>query len=261
MAGVTCRGGDAEIRAAKAGTDDVCGGERFGRCRPASARQQGRVGLSHSVNPPRGRGQPAAPCLPEFSLTDTAPISDLLDSVRSCAICADLPLGPRPILQVDPAARLLIVGQAPGRITHGKGIPFDDPSGDRLRAWLGVGRETFYDASKVAILPMGFCFPGSGKSGDLPPRSECAAAWRQRLLDALSSVELTLIIGRYAIDWHLPAYAGRSVTEAVRSWAQVWPSHVMLPHPSPRNNRWLKSNPWFEDDVLPILRNRVRELV
>ena len=156
---------------------------------------------------------------------------------------------------------MLIVGQAPGRITHHKGIPFDDPSGDRLRAWLGVDRSVFYDAQKLAIVPMGFCFPGTGKGGDLPPRTECAATWRDRILETLAHVELTLVIGRYAIDWHLPNYSKSTVTEAVKSWQSHWPKQLILPHPSPRNNRWLKQNPWFERDILPPLRDRVAQLV
>jgi uracil-DNA glycosylase len=170
-------------------------------------------------------------------------------------------LGPRPIVQFSANARLLIVGQAPGRITHKKGIPFDDPSGDRLRSWLGIGRDAFYDDQKLAILPMGFCFPGTGKSGDLPPRSECAPVWRDRILDMLTSVDLTLIIGRYAIDWHLPDQRARTVTQAVQNWRELWPSTLILPHPSPRNNRWLKQNPWFDEEVIPALQAKVKMLL
>ncbi|WP_299138201.1 uracil-DNA glycosylase family protein [uncultured Tateyamaria sp.] len=188
-------------------------------------------------------------------------ISHLTDQVRACTICSDLPLGPRPIFQLGASAKLLIVGQAPGRITHEKGVPFDDPSGDRLRTWLGVDRATFYDAKKIAILPMGFCFPGTGSGGDLPPRSECAPAWRTQVLNALTEVELTLVIGRYAIDWHLPDYGRHTVTEAVKAWSDVWPAQLILPHPSPRNNRWLKTNPWFETTVIPALQSRVRDLL
>ena len=187
--------------------------------------------------------------------------NSLLESVRSCNICKDLPLGPRPIFQAAPSAKLLIVGQAPGRITHNKGIPFDDPSGNRLRDWLGVDRQTFYDASKIAILPMGLCFPGTGKGGDLPPRAECAPAWRADILETLQAVELTLIIGRYAIDWHMPDYAGQTVTRAVQAWKDAWPDRLILPHPSPRNNRWLKSNPWFEDQVVPALQSRIAQIL
>lgn len=185
---------------------------------------------------------------------------NLLSEIRACRLCEGLPLGPRPILQFSSSAKLLIVGQAPGRITHGKGIPFDDPSGDRLRAWLGVDREVFYNSQKIAVVPMGFCFPGTAKGGDLPPRSECASTWREQILDTLISVELTLIIGRYAIDWHLPKFGKSTVTEAVRSWRDIWPSQLTLPHPSPRNNRWLKQNPWFEQDVVPALQNRVGKM-
>ncbi|MGC3937948.1 uracil-DNA glycosylase family protein [Roseobacter sp. EG26] len=182
---------------------------------------------------------------------------NLLAEIRACSRCKDLPLGPRPIVQFSNTSKLLIVGQAPGRITHHKGIPFDDPSGDRLRAWLGVTRDVFYDAEKIAIVPMGFCFPGTGKGGDLPPRAECAPAWRNRILETLSSIELTLIIGRYAIDWHLPDYSGQTVTKAVQNWQGVWPNQLILPHPSPRNNRWLKQNPWFDEEIIPTLQARV----
>ncbi|MEM7377572.1 MAG: uracil-DNA glycosylase family protein [Pseudomonadota bacterium] len=180
--------------------------------------------------------------------------------VRDCTQCTDLPLGPRPLFQVSGSAKVLIAGQAPGRVTHQKGVHFDDASGDRLRDWLGLSRDVFYDADRVAILPMGFCYPGTGPGGDLPPRPACAAAWCQPLLDALASVELTVIIGRYAIDWHRPDCAKATVTEAVRSWESAWPRQIVLPHPSPRNNRWLKANPWFSRNVLPSLQRRVREL-
>ncbi|MGB7242144.1 MAG: uracil-DNA glycosylase family protein [Sulfitobacter sp.] len=185
----------------------------------------------------------------------------LLHVIRACQLCSDLPLGPRPILQFSDNAKILIAGQAPGRITHNKGIPFDDPSGDRLRGWLGVDRDTFYDPQKIAIVPMGFCFPGTGKGGDLPPRAECAPKWRARVLRCLSSVSLTLVIGRYAIDWHLPDYAKHTVTEAASGWENLWPNQIILPHPSPRNNRWLKQNPWFEVEIIPMLQGRIRALL
>lgn len=188
-------------------------------------------------------------------------INTLLSDIRACALCEDLPLGPGPIVQFSATSKLLIVGQAPGRITHEKGIPFDDPSGDRLRTWLGIGREEFYNSEKIAIVPMGFCFPGTGKGGDLPPRGECAPQWRGKILDTLVSVELTLIIGRYAIDWHLPELSKSTVTEAVKSWKDVWPSQLILPHPSPRNNRWLKQNSWFEKEVIPALQTRVQAML
>ena len=185
---------------------------------------------------------------------------DLVADVRACTICsAVLPLGPRPVLQVDRAARVLIAGQAPGRKVHGSGVPFDDPSGDRLRDWLGLTPAEFYDPALVAILPMGFCYPGSGGSGDLPPRPECAPAWRERLLAGLTNVQLTVVIGQYAQAWHLPN-APKSVTETVAAWEQSWPEVVPLPHPSPRNNMWLRRNPWFATDLLPVLRHRVAEI-
>jgi uracil-DNA glycosylase len=183
--------------------------------------------------------------------------SQLLRNIRTCSICGDLPLGPNPIVQFSKTSKVLIVGQAPGRITHAKNVPFDDPSGTRLRAWLGVDRDAFYDPAQFAIVPMGFCFPGTGKGGDLPPRPECAPAWRAPILEALTSVELTLVIGRYAIDWHVPEFSKRTVTEAVKDWRSVWPNQLILPHPSPRNNRWLKQNPWFEAEVVPALQDRI----
>jgi uracil-DNA glycosylase len=185
--------------------------------------------------------------------------SQLIRSVEQCRICEeDLPMGPRPIVQVDPKATILIAGQAPGRRVHDSGVPFDDPSGNRLRDWMGVSREIFYDATKVAILPMGFCYPGTGKSGDLPPRPECAPAWRESLLTLLDSIQLTLVIGQYAQKWHLPD-TRKNLTETVRAWQEFGPGIIPLPHPSPRNNIWLKRNAWFEEQLLPILRAAVEK--
>ncbi len=195
---------------------------------------------------------------------DTKPVtalrfSELMDSVRQCRICEPLlPLGPRPVLQLDPGARILIAGQAPGRQVHTTGVPFDDASGDRLRDWLGVSRDTFYDPTKVAILPMGFCYPGTGKSGDLPPRPECAETWRHQLFQQLGQLRLTLVIGQYAHTWHLPEKK-KNLTETVRAWREYGPHVIPLPHPSPRNNIWLKKNPWFGKLLLPDLRRSVRE--
>lgn len=185
--------------------------------------------------------------------------SQLVNAVRECRICAEsLPLGPRPVLQAHPQARILIAGQAPGRRVHESGIPFDDPSGDRLREWLGITKESFYDETRIAILPMGFCYPGTGKSGDLPPRPECAEAWRQQLLQDLSQIALTLVIGQYAQRWHL-ARTHRNLTETVRAWQEYGPHVIPLPHPSPRNNIWLKKNPWFSESLLPQLRKLTKE--
>jgi uracil-DNA glycosylase len=188
-------------------------------------------------------------------------LASVLTEVRACTICADyLPMGPRPVLQMHASARILIAGQAPGRKVHQTGIPFDDASGDRLRQWMGVSREVFYDPRQVAILPMGFCYPGTGKSGDLPPRPECAATWRETLLAKLNSLQLTLVIGQYAQAYHLSDSAA-SLTERVQDWRMNWPNSVPMPHPSPRNNIWLKRNPWFEEELIPLLQTRISEVL
>lgn len=187
-------------------------------------------------------------------------LKTLLKEVRTCRLCERyLPLGPRPVLQAGRHARILIAGQAPGRKVHASGVPFDDPSGVRLREWLGVSPEQFYDPELIALLPMGFCYPGSGKSGDLPPRPECVPAWRASLLAQLPNVELTLVVGRYAMDYHLDS--GTNLTEKVRDWQSGWPGLLPLPHPSPRNNLWLRKNPWFVDQVLPALKQRVASML
>ena len=165
-------------------------------------------------------------------------------------------MGPRPVFQIDPRARILIAGQAPGRRVHETGVPFDDPSGERLRDWLGVSRDVFYDAAQVAILPMGFCYPGTGKSGDLPPRPECEKAWRTQLMGCLDDVRLTIVIGQYAQKWHLPSVK-RNLTETVRAWRDYGSGVIPLPHPSPRNDIWIKKNPWFVETLLPALRQSV----
>ena len=188
-------------------------------------------------------------------------ISAQLTAVRACTLCDDLALGPKPILQLNPKAKILIAGQAPGRKTHHKGIPFDDPSGDRLRGWMGIDRKVFYDESLVAILPMAFCYPGTGKSGDLAPPALCAVRWRAELLSLLPNIELILVIGQYALDWHLGSRAHPTVTETVSHWQDYWPELMPMPHPSPRNNRWLKTNPWFAREVLPVLKQQVITLL
>jgi uracil-DNA glycosylase len=189
------------------------------------------------------------------------PLTSLLEDVRACTLCAPhLPLGPRPVVQMSEASRILIAGQAPGRKVHETGIPFNDVSGDRLRQWLGLSREVFYDDTKLAILGMGFCFPGTGKSGDLPPRPECAPTWRAPLLAQLKNLRLTLVVGQYAMAYHLPG-RGKTLTDVVTGWRRDWPLIVPLPHPSPRNQAWLKRNPWFERDLLPLLRLRIAEVL
>ena len=185
--------------------------------------------------------------------------AELEKNIRACTLCAkQLPLGPRPILQISSTACILIAGQAPGSKVHATGVPFDDASGDRLRDWLGLDRETFYDARRVAILPMGFCYPGTGKSGDLPPRRECAIEWRAKILRELRMVTLTLVIGQYAMAWHLGARTKATLTETVHAWREFQPQLWPLPHPSPRNNIWLKKNLWFARTVVPKLRQQVQ---
>ncbi len=192
----------------------------------------------------------------------TENLAELLARVRACTLCKDhLPLGPRPVVRLDPNARILIAGQAPGTRVHETGIPFNDPSGDRLRHWLGITREQFYDEKLFVILPMGFCYPGKGKSGDLPPRPECAAHWREELLACAPNIKLTLAIGQYAIAWHLKDKQKPTLTETVKNWRNYWPKVLPLPHPSPRNNIWLKKNPWFEAEVVPELQASVATLL
>lgn len=187
-------------------------------------------------------------------------LKSLLSEISHCRLCEDnLPLGPNPVLQCSASAEILVAGQAPGKKVHTTGIPFDDPSGNRLRDWLGISRTVFYDASVIAILPMGFCYPGSGTSGDLPPRPECATRWRESVLAQMQQVQLTLVIGQYAQRYHFNDKSS-SLTELVRSWKEYWPDMIPLPHPSPRNNRWLKQNPWFEIEVLPELKARVQQI-
>ncbi len=183
----------------------------------------------------------------------------LLVDIRACRLCApQLPLGPRPVVQASATSRLLIVSQAPGRKVHESGVPFDDVSGQRLRDWLGIDREEFYDARRVAIVPMGFCFPGSGRGGDLPPRLECSPAWHPRLIPMLRDVRLTLLIGRYAQAGLLGNTRGLRLTDTVQAWRQhLKRGYLPLPHPSPRNRPWLVRNPWFEMELLPVLREQV----
>lgn len=188
-------------------------------------------------------------------------LSDLLVDVRACTVCAEnLPLGPRPIVQIGSRARIVIIGQAPGRRVHETGVAWNDPSGDRLREWLGVTTEQFYNPEDVAIMPMGFCFPGSTKSGDKPPRPECAPLWHGRLLDHIPEDRLEIIIGTYAQKRYI-AHRGPTLTETVANWARYLPSQVVMPHPSPRNRHWLTKNPWFEAETLPSIRKRVREVL
>lgn len=190
-------------------------------------------------------------------------LSRVLAEIRGCAQCsAHLPLGPRPVLRAAPSARILIIGQAPGTKVHETGIPWNDRSGDRLRDWLGLDRETFYDERRIAIVPMGFCYPGRDASGgDMPPRPECAPAWHPKLMPLLPKIGLTLLIGQYAQKRYLGERRKPSMTATVTAWREYLPDHLALPHPSWRNTAWLRKNPWFEHDVVPELRKRVAALL
>ena len=188
-------------------------------------------------------------------------LNDLLVDVRACTVCAEhLPAGPRPIVQVGPSARIVIIGQAPGRRVHESGVPWDDPSGVRLRSWLGLTEEQFYDPKVVGILPMGFCYPGAAKSGDSPPRPECAPLWHDPLLEHLHNDRLEVVLGMYAIERYVKA-KGSTLTETVANWRQHLPRQIVMPHPSPRNNIWLKKNPWFEAETVPAMRERLAEVL
>ena len=189
-------------------------------------------------------------------------LASLLADIRRCRICAEaLPHEPRPVLRAETTARLMICGQAPGTRVHATGIPFNDPSGVRLREWLGMDSETFYDSSRIAIVPMGFCFPGQdGKGGDLPPRRECAPAWHEKIRAHLPDIGLTVLVGRYSQAFYLRTDAG-ALTDTVRNWRRFMPDFFPLPHPSWRNNAWLNRNPWFAEEVLPELRRAVHSVL
>ena len=198
----------------------------------------------------------------------TEQLAPLLKEIRNCRICIETPIKtvlphePRPVLQISKTAKLAIFGQAPGNLVHQSGKPFTDPSGVRLRNWMGVSDEEFYDAKRVAIIPMGFCFPGyDAKGGDLPPRKECAAHWRARLMAAAPNIKTVILVGGYAQKWHLEKGMRKSLTDTVAAWREFTPGYFPTPHPSWRNNGWLKKHPWFEEELLPVLRKRVRALL
>ena len=200
-------------------------------------------------------------------VTAMSVIDALSARARACWICAERFAGthtrhqPKPVVWLSDTAPILIASQAPGARAHASGIPFDDPSGDRLRRWLGVDREAFYDRSKFTIAPMAFCFPGyDAKGSDLPPPKVCAATWRAEVMAAMPQIELVLLIGGYAQKWHLGGAAKAGVTATVTNWRAHWPGTLCLPHPSWRNTAWLKRNPWFETEVGPLLQARVRDL-
>lgn len=186
----------------------------------------------------------------------------LLDQIKKCEICKGLlPHEPRPVVAASKTSRILIIGQAPGRKVHETGIPWDDPSGNRLREWMGVNKDIFYDTSMIALVPMGFCYPGKGKSGDLPPRPECAPSWHSQLLDSMPNIGLTILIGNYAQKYYLKEQMGTTLTETVRNYRSYPSSLIPLPHPSPRNIAWFKNNPWFGDEVLPHLKESVQSIL
>lgn len=186
-------------------------------------------------------------------------LDHLLVEIRQCSFC-DLPLGARPVLAASESARMLIIGQAPGTKVHQTGIPWNDPSGNRLREWLDIDKDLFYDETKIAIVPMGFCYPGKGKSGDLPPRKECAEKWHKLVMEKMPNIELVLLIGQYAQAYYLGEKAYRTLTETVVNWEEYQPLYMPLPHPSPRNRYWLSKNKWFEKDLVPVLKNKVHQL-
>ncbi|AXT59660.1 uracil-DNA glycosylase family protein [Aquimarina sp. AD10] len=185
----------------------------------------------------------------------------LLDDIYKCTVCSEhLPLGPRPIVSGSKKSSIVIIGQAPGTVVHRTGVPWDDKSGENLRNWLGIDTTTFYDADKVGLVPMGFCYPGRGKSGDLPPRKECAPLWHDLLLNQMKEVKLTILVGKYAQDYYLKEKSKRTLTETVKNFEEYLPDHFVLPHPSPRNNIWQAKNEWFGKEVLPVLKEKINSL-
>jgi uracil-DNA glycosylase len=188
-------------------------------------------------------------------------LTDLLAEISQCQHCASkLPHTPRPVVRVAKTASILVIGQAPGSRVHASGTPWDDPSGERLRDWMGVDSETFYDTSRIAIMPMGFCYPGKGKSGDLPPRPECAPLWHERLLQSLPGIQLTLLIGSYAQNYYLDK-THSTLTARVAAWQDYMPNYLPLVHPSPRNTHWLQKNPWFQAELIPALRDIIKKSI
>lgn len=186
----------------------------------------------------------------------------LLSQIKSCTICKSiLPNAPKPIIRASQYAKILIIGQAPGQKVQNSGIPWDDLSGKALREWLGVNSEQFYDTNLFAIMPMGMCYPGTGKSGDLPPRKECAPSWHQKVIDQMPEINLTLLIGKYAQDYYLGKESKENLTETVKNYTTYLPNYIPLPHPSPRNNIWMKKNQWFAADVIPYLQYQVKTIL
>ena len=189
-------------------------------------------------------------------------MKNLLENISKCDICANqLEFGVRPIVAGHPNSKIVVIGQAPGSIVHRTGVPWDDKSGENLRKWMGVTNEEFYDPEKIAIVPMGFCYPGKGKTGDLPPRKECAPQWHDPIMDKLTNVKVVLLIGKYAQDYYLKDIAKRTLTDTVRNYKEYLPKYFVLPHPSPRNNIWQAKNDWFPKEVLPDLKEVISDLL
>jgi len=187
-------------------------------------------------------------------------INKLIAQVKNCTICENY-LQPNPIVSISKHSKILIIGQAPGQTVHKTGIPWNDKSGDNLRAWLGVDKTIFYDNKIFGLMPMGFCYPGTGKNGDLPPRTECAPYWHSQFLARIKSIQLTLLIGQYAQNYYLKNNTKETLTETVKNYKSYLPQYIVLPHPSPRNNIWMAKNEWFEKDVLPILKNKISFII
>lgn len=186
----------------------------------------------------------------------------LLQEISSCTVCVPhLELGPRPVLTVDKESKIIVIGQAPGTVVHRSGIPWDDKSGDNLRKWMNVDKETFYNPKKIALIPMGFCYPGKGKSGDLPPRKECAPLWHKLLLSQMENVKMIMLVGKYAQDYYLQNQVEKNLTETVRNYKKYLPDYMVLPHPSPRNNIWQAKNDWFKWEVIPDLQLKIKEIL
>lgn len=185
----------------------------------------------------------------------------LIDEIKNCKICLpNLPCGVNPILAADSKSKIAIIGQAPGSIVHKTGIPWDDKSGERLRQWLSVDKSSFYNTNNFALIPMGFCYPGKGKSGDLPPRTECAPKWHNDIFEQLSNLELIILIGSYAQNYYLGSKMKKTLTETVKNYNEYLPKFLPLPHPSPRNNIWLKRNVWFNDELVPVLQHKIKNI-
>ena len=187
---------------------------------------------------------------------------ELLQEIRTCTICqTHLDHAPRPILSISNDSKVLLIGQAPGQKVHHSGIPWQDASGKNLRSWLGVDESTFYDPKYFGILPMGFCYPGKGTQGDLPPRKECAPQWHQMVIKKCQEIKLTILLGKYAHQYYLRNKIGKNLTETVKSYKHYLPQYFVLPHPSPRNRFWMRKNPWFASEVLPVLQHTVKEIL